>query len=559
MANFERLQFLSLNIRGIGDNTKRREVFRWLKRYHKGGDSIVMLQETHSTPQCELVWEREWGSKIYFSHGANNARGVAILMPLRYNFTVTELWKDTTGRAIALTLTMDDKTYNIVNIYAPTKDKLSEQVDFLRALDLNLQLAETPFILAGDFNTYLDPILDKQGGKAEGRSKYADQLITLLNEYNIVDVWRILNPSCKRYTWRQNHPLIQSRLDYFFIAGELFYNLSEAQIKPSIKTDHSILTITLNLNDEQKRGPGFWKFNSALLSDEVYIGLIRELCNTLRQQYEGIQDHGLKWDVIKSELRQQTIDYSKTQAKIRRMVENDLNTQYLKAAEEFEADNSTNNMEQLEYIKEQIEEINAYKSAGAHIRSKAVHVEENERSTTYFLNVEKRNYKMKQIKKLNISETETVCEPEKILKEELKFYKNLYTNNKSVNSHNDKIFFNNIPTLNEEDKNLCDQDISLEECAKALLTLKNGKSPGSDGFPPEFYKMFWKNISTLVYDSLIYAINNNHLSIEQRRGILKLILKKDKNPCFLKNWRPISLLNMDYKLLLGYKECFLIS
>ena len=78
MAKSERLQLLSLNVRGIGDNTKRREVFRWLKRYHKGGDSIIMLQETHSTPNSELVWEREWGSKIYFSHGANNARGVAI-------------------------------------------------------------------------------------------------------------------------------------------------------------------------------------------------------------------------------------------------------------------------------------------------------------------------------------------------------------------------------------------------------------------------------------------------------------------------------------------------
>ena len=224
-----------------------------------------------------------------------------------------------------------------------------------------------------------------------------------------------------------------------------------------------------------------------------YIGLIRELCNTLKQQYVDIQDHGLKWDVIKSELRQHTIDYSKTQARIRRMVENDLNAQYLKAAAQFEANNSTNNLEQLEHIKEQIEEINAYKSAGAHIRSKAIHVEENERSTTYFLNVEKRNYKMKQIKKLNISETETVCEPDKILNEELKFYKQLYSNNKSLNNKYDNIFFNNnnsIPTLNDEDKDLCDQDISLEECAKALLTLKNGKSPGSDGFPPEFYKMF---------------------------------------------------------------------
>ena len=58
--------------------------------------------------------------------------------------------------------------------------------------------------------------------------------------------------------------------------------------------------------------------------------------------------------------------------------------------------------------------------------------------------------------------------------------------------------------------------------------------------------MFWNNISQLVFNSIIYALNSGKL---HRRCVLKLILKKDKNPCFLKNWRPISLLNTDYKLL----------
>mgnify|MGYP001546812116 CR=1 FL=1 len=196
------------------------------------------------------------------------------------------MWKDDAGRAIALEIKMDAKTYNFTNIYAPTKDKITEQLRFLKSVDLHLQLAETPFILGGDFNTYLDPLLDKQGGKPEATSKYAEQLLSLLNDYNIVDVWSILNPSCNRYMWRQNHPLIQSRLDYFFIAGELFYNVSDVQIKPSIKTDHSFLTLTINLADEQKRGPGFWKFNTALLSDEVYIGLIREFSENLNNNTE---------------------------------------------------------------------------------------------------------------------------------------------------------------------------------------------------------------------------------------------------------------------------------
>jgi exodeoxyribonuclease-3 len=399
---------LSLNVRGIGDGTKRREIFRWLKRYHKGNNSIVLLQETHSTLNSEEKWVQEWGSKIYFSHGTNNARGVAILMPMEYNFDINELWKDIDGRIIALTLKVDERMYNVVNVYAPTKDKVTEQLEFLKTLDTNLELAETPFIIGGHFNTYLDPILDKEGGKIEGQSKFSDNLIYLLNEYNIIDVWRVLNPSRKCFTWRQRNPLIQSRLDYFLISGELFYNVSETQIKPSIKTDHSLLQIQLNILEEQKRGPGFWKFNSALLRDEVYIDATRALIENLKEQYSDIQNHGLKWDLIKSEIRQSTINYCKTQARIRREAENELKIQYLEAATCFEKNSNNENLEALENIKEQIEAINAFKTAGAHIRSKAEHIEENERSTSYFLNVEKRNYKMKHIKKLNISETEMI-------------------------------------------------------------------------------------------------------------------------------------------------------
>ena len=183
MDEFEQIQLLSFNTRGIGDSSKRREVFRWLKRYHRGGNSIIMLQETHSTLKCEEIWQREWGSKIYFSHGSNTARGVAILMPMKFNFDIRECWKDKDGRILALTITLDDKSLNVVNLYAPTKDKITAQLDFLKLIDLNLPLAEEEFIIGGDLNTYLNILLDKEGGRAENQSKFSEQLNSLLNEH----------------------------------------------------------------------------------------------------------------------------------------------------------------------------------------------------------------------------------------------------------------------------------------------------------------------------------------------------------------------------------------
>ena len=79
--------------------------------------------------------------------------------------------------------------------------------------------------------------------------------------------------------------------------------------------------------------------------------------------------------------------------------------------------------------------------------------------------------------------------------------------------------------------------------------MKNGKTPGSDGFSVEFYKMFWTSIKELVLESFYFAYDLGELSIDQKRGVIKLLPKKDKILKFLKNWRPISLLNTDYKIL----------
>ena len=75
------------------------------------------------------------------------------------------------------------------------------------------------------------------------------------------------------------------------------------------------------------------------------------------------------------------------------------------------------------------------------------------------------------------------------------------------------------------------------------------KTPGCDGLTVEFYRYFWADIKSLVHDSFLYALQAGKLSTDQRRGIITLIPKKAKDIRLLMNWRPISLLNTDYKIL----------
>ena len=102
--------------------------------------------------------------------------------------------------------------------------------------------------------------------------------------------------------------------------------------------------------------------------------------------------------------------------------------------------------------------------------------------------------------------------------------------------------------LTDDQKLSCEGELSAAECFESLKTMEMGKSPGTDGLPAEFYKVFWNDVSTYLLASLNSSLSKGHLSISQRRGLITLIPKKNKPQQFLKNWRPISLLNCDYKI-----------
>ena len=130
----------------------------------------------------------------------------------------------------------------------------------------------------------------------------------------------------------------------------------------------------------------------------------------------------------------------------------------------------------------------------------------------------------------------------------LDYYSNLYNpddkSNQKCNCSNflqDKIF----PQISHRTSALCETVITTEEVKKAVISLDGNKSPGSDGLPSEFYKI----ISDLVLQSYLHAFESGKLPASQKQGAITLVPKKGKNLTDLKSWRPISVLNTDYKIL----------
>ena len=86
------------------------------------------------------------------------------------------------------------------------------------------------------------------------------------------------------------------------------------------------------------------------------------------------------------------------------------------------------------------------------------------------------------------------------------------------------------------------------ECYSALQTFQKNKSPGNDGFTVEFYLTFWPVFGSLLLESLNYAFGYGELSNSQKQAVITLVEKRGKDERQIKNWRPISLINVDAKI-----------
>ena len=78
--------------------------------------------------------------------------------------------------------------------------------------------------------------------------------------------------------------------------------------------------------------------------------------------------------------------------------------------------------------------------------------------------------------------------------------------------------------------------------------MNNQKSPGSDGITVEFYKLFWNDVKEFYINSINHSFHTGPLTDLQKQSIITLIPKQNKDITSLENWRPISLLNVDYKI-----------
>ena len=475
---------------------------------------------------------------------------MTILFRHHLDLSFVSIYKDCEGRRVLVNFNLNaDTVISIASIYAPTI--LAQRVDFLKRTSkwLNQYCAsETMLIVSGDFNCVYREV-DRTSHTMDSSNK---QLLDLQKYNDLHDLHKISISNSPMFTWIDPaDPSHQSRIDYILASTHLTNLATDFQTILAPISDHNALVATFD-NISKIRGPGFWKLNTDLLGDAVYVDIIQRVIISTVEEYQYCLDKRSLWEIVKIKIKEISIKYSKQKARGKessvKILEDKLKTAYDLLTNE-NTDNTQLNDEILQ-LKKEINDFYEYKAKGYQIRSRAKWVEQGEQSTSYFLRLEKKHQVYNQIDTLMKDNGQMERTTEEILKETVSFYTKLYSTTSPSASDIDSYLVNTnfIHKLSPESSNICEGLISREECHYAVKNLQYNKSPGLDGLCAEFYKKFWPDIETLLIDCLNESFQKGELSESQKLSILSLIFKKTDRTQ-LKYYRQISLATTDYRIL----------
>ena len=226
MLLLNELSILSANCQGLRDMNKCTDVLNYLQNLNS---SIICLQDTHWIEKDLKLLNKLWQGHILINKHRSNARGVAKMLKNNFEYKILDSYCDDTNNIIFIDLKLDNMTLKIINIYGPNIDS-PWFYDNLNDILINNELDYT--IISEDFNLVLNPEMDCHNYKTINNPHARARLIDIISEQNLVDTFRLLHLSTRRYTWRRKTPIKQARLDYFLCSDNLCDHIKSSNIKP---------------------------------------------------------------------------------------------------------------------------------------------------------------------------------------------------------------------------------------------------------------------------------------------------------------------------------------
>ena len=527
---------ISINSRGFNQATRKA-----LLDYVRFGFGIICIQETLiSDPVAFNSLVADWSGPSFWSPAVGKQAGVIVLISDRFDGQVLSWRRDHDGRVLSLLVEYNNRKFNIINVYAPTL--LTDRKVFFENLHAFCLPADFT-IIAGDFNCY-ESDLDKFGGNVSIAKYLSDFRRSLYLE----DAWRKLHPRVRACSWFNSNFSIGSRLDKFFVSRDLFPLVQSCDISPCAFSDHDFVKLSLKLDSNYMRGPGLWKFNSSLLNDSEFCHSFDAKIHELSDCVDFFPSVKCWWDFFKDSIRSEIISFARNK---RRSLSHErvLITNAIIGLKRRLVCGDLSVAPEISRLESELKALTMRVLEGSKIRSRVQWLEEGEKPSRFFFKLERERLDRNNVSSiLNDNDTE-VFTREEVERAHVRFYSNLFSQ-EVIDPVCKQSCFDSIPSsLSPPLRDSCEGLLTLDELTTSLKSLSLGRSPGSDGLSVEFYLRFWDILGPLLLSVANQCFRDSELSDSMKGSVTRLIYKKRGDIKHLKNWRPISLLNVDYKII----------
>lgn len=302
----DRYNVMSFNVRGLNSPFKRSKVLDFL---HRKNADIALLQETHLKPNDTLRLQNRRYKMVAASSDGSSAKGVAVLMRRNLTINIIKVNSDASGRLAFCCTSIEGRKVAFISIYAPA---VFDYAFFHNITKELLTLDEYHLVIGADMNTVFDNTLDRSADVATHIQITSSKALgNLAKDLNLVDLWRLHNPSSRDYTFYSPSHKSFSRIDYLLISSELVSASSSINLLSRHISDHNPIEATFSFGDIRNYKSSRWRFNSSLLQNESFLNQLKLELNEFIDINKGsVENPMFLWASIKGFLRNNAIRFS---------------------------------------------------------------------------------------------------------------------------------------------------------------------------------------------------------------------------------------------------------
>lgn len=547
------IRLATFNVQGITKSAKLHHLRKLLLDQRV---DLCALQETKWNPDTSFTVSRVFQQHLH-SNCPRGVAGTAIVSPHGYSDRATLKYSSPDGRLVISRINVRGLHAQLVSVYCPANSQ--ERRAFMPALQeaLTANLSqELPTILAGDFNFVEDPARDRSN-RLNSDVPSTSILQEISTEWDLLDAWSALKTEIG-HTWHRmaNGTAQTSRIDRVYISASLLPSIVDIKlICPRIRiSDH--LPLMIEIAPPVEQAPRRFTLNVKVLDDRDTLQQLEDIAEeTITSMSDPTADVMAKYLAGKKRMHRLVQTRGRAAAIERRQDEQEAREELQECFDRLNVapQISVSHITDYRMAQARVEAFEEQHAELARLAAQEMRFLQNEKCNKWFFQKAKAKAETKKIRTLKDRQGRTQHGTTDLLATIHAFYQNLFADEGTTEADTSLLINALDARLSTDDCTWLDRTVTAAEVSAIIKTLPKHKAPGPDGMPYELFQKLEHLFAEMLARLAEAILHGNQAQVNRPtfcKALIILLPKKgDLAEC--SNWRPISLINSDYKVLMA--------